>query len=318
MVSWRIDNHRDTKFLFSPRVAFFSEINERNFLKFSWQQSVRMTTGEQLLASHRLGEKADTEKLTAYELNYDYLPLKSLHLSATAFYYELEAVGFVVQSVTLGTGGATSFGGTIPQGVQKHYGLELEAKYSAKPFEFGLNHSYVKLADFKLGKGVASTSISYSDYRELPDAAGRPRLTDTGNDINSWSNHATKLFFNYRFLEKFTFHLDSNVFWHFKGAEDEIRMIQKAVRGTADDTALLRSAIRELERREVFGTNLRTNASLSYDFSKNFSITVFGMNLAGVGDNKRLQHEIGTRTLVPRAFYTEEPATVGVKVKLSF
>jgi outer membrane receptor protein involved in Fe transport len=319
LLSGRVDKHRDTQYLFSPRVAILSEINDKNFLKASWQQSVRMTTAEQLLLSHQMGETAKTEDLTAVELNYDYQPLKRLHLSSSAYYNELNAVGFVVSSVSLGPGGATSFGGTIPQGVDKHMGLEFEARYSAKPFDFGLNHSYVKLLDFHLAPGVSSSSISYADYAELPDpVTGQPRLTGTGRDINSWSNHATKLFLNYRFLGDFTLHLDSRVFWGFPGAEDEIPMIEKAVRGTADDTPLLRRAIRDLEDRNVFGLNLRTNMSLTYDFKKNFSASLYGMNLLGVGDNKRLQHEIGTRTLVPRAFYTEEPRTFGIQCKLRF
>jgi hypothetical protein len=251
-------------------------------------------------------------------LNHDYQPLKCLHISSSAFYNELESVGFVVSSVSQGEGGATSFGETVPQGVDRHAGVELEARYSAKPFDFGLNHSYVKLLSLRLSEGITSSSISYSDYAELPDASGRPRLTDTGRDINSWSNNATKLFLNYRFMKDFTLHFDSRVFWGFTGAEDEIPMIEKAVRGTPDDTALLRSAIHDLEKKDVFGLNMRTNMSLTYDFKRTFSVTLYGMNLVGVGDNKRLQHEIGTRTLVPRAFYTEEPRTFGIQCKLRF
>jgi hypothetical protein len=102
----------------------------------------------------------------------------------------------------------------------------------------------VKLLDYENGDGVRGTSISYSDYNELPDASGRGRLRDTGGDIANWSNHATKLFFNYRFHKDFVFHLDARCFYGMEGSEDGIRMIERAVRGTADDTPLLRSAIR--------------------------------------------------------------------------
>jgi len=319
LVSARADKHRDTDVLLSPRVAILSEINKQHQIKFSWQQSVRMNTAEQLLLAHRQHEKSDPEKLNGYELSYEYTPLKRLQVNASTYYYELESTGFIVNSTTGSAGGGqTSFGQTSSQGIQRHIGNELEVRYSAQPFDFGVNHSFVKLLDFELGNGVRGTSISYSDYNELPDGSGRGRLQGTGNDLANWSNHSTKLFFNYRFHKDFVFHMDARCFYGMDGSEDGIRMIEKAVRGTADDTPQLRSAIRDLEKRDVWGADARLNLSLTYNYNERFSVSLQGQNVLGLNDNKRYQHEIGIRTLVPRAFYTEEPATFGIQVKLKF
>jgi hypothetical protein len=68
----------------------------------------------------------------------------------------------------------------------------------------------------------------------------------------------------------------------------------------------------------VWGVDARLNLSVTYTINERCSISLQGQNVLDFTGNKRIQHDIGIRTLVPRAFYTEEPASVGLQVKLKF
>ncbi len=321
LLSGRIDKNRDTDLLYSPRAAAIWAVNPRNYVKLSAQQSVRMNTLEQLLASRLQGEKGKFETLRGIELAYDTLPVDGLRVSTSTFLQQLDATGFIVGG-TAGSvaGGVTSLGMTTNQGALSYSGVEVDARYRHRNVEVGLNHSYLRLLDFELATGVNASSISYADYRvPIRDGAGTlvTTLSSTGHDINNWSNHATKAFANFKLPMNFTFHLDAHVFWAYEGARDLIPMLEKAIAAPgvpAAQRASVQAALDDLKRRDVWDFDFRSNASLTYDFDSRFWASAIVMNLVGSNDNKRYQHDIGATTLVPRAFYTEEPRFFGLNV----
>ncbi|OHE82901.1 MAG: hypothetical protein A2107_06025 [Verrucomicrobia bacterium GWF2_62_7] len=309
ILSGRMDYHRDTDYLFSPRVAIVSEVSENNFLKLTAQESVRMGTGEQLLASHVNRQKNQPEKLDSIELSYDTLVTDNLRLTFGVFYDELSVVGW-----------STPQQQTVSLGEQKHGGLEVEAKYSTKSLDVGMNHSFVKLLDWKLASGVTQSGVSFSDYAvpNAKDSTGTSHLLGgTGNDLANWANNATKLWLNYRFLKGFTFHADARVLWGMDGAKDQLDMVQRSAAGTADQ-AMVNTAIQDLRDRDVWGIDFRTNVSITYDIKEWWSVSVFCQNLIGYGNNKRYDYDTGTGTLGPRVFFVEEPRVVGVLTQLNF
>lgn len=307
IISGRMDKHRDTDYLWSPRLAIISELNRRNYLKLNLQESVRMGTGEQLLLSHLRDEQAKPEKLRAIELAYALLVTDDLQLTATTFYNELDAVGW-----------ESTLQRTVPLGTQKYCGLELDANYSVERFRIGLNHSYVKLLDWELAEGITGSGISFSDYSvNVRDRAGVSHiLTDSGNELNNWANNITKLYLNYRLTRNFTLHADAQLYWGFEGARDQFRMVQQAAAGTADATSV-NAAISQAERQHAFEWDLRNNVSLTWDVRDDFSIQFFVLNLFNINGNRRYDYDTGTRVLSPRVFFVEEPLTVGVMAKVT-
>jgi len=325
LLSGRIDKNTDTDFLYSPRLAIVSELDPRNFLKLTAQQSVRMNTGEQLYAARETGENSEHETLRSVELTYETVPVDGLRCYVTPFYHELEATGFVIAGTAGGAGGVTSFGTTGALGVQKTAGLEIGLHYSGERFDAGINHSFVKLVDFERAKGINATSISYSDYGvPIIDPATNTTITtleSTGDDINNWANNATKAYLNVRLTENLIFHTDARVFWGYEGADDMIPMMEEAIAApgvSAAQRASVQNALDDLESKDVWGIDFRLNASLTYDINDQVSVSLFVQNLLGTGDNKRYQHDIGAVTLVPRAFYTEEPRTFGVMARITY
>ena len=325
LLSGRIDKNSDSDFLYSPRLAIVSELDPRNFLKFTAQQSVRMNTAEQLYASRVTGDDSENETLRSLELTYETVPVDGLRCFVTPFYHELEATGFVIAGTAGGSGGVTSFGETGALGVQKTAGLEIGLRYSGERFDAGINHSFVKQLDFERADGINATSISYSDYGvPIIDPATNTTITtlrSTGNDINNWANNATKAYLNVRLAENLIFHTDARVYWGYEGAKDMIPMMEDAIAApgvSAAQRASVQDALDDLEREDAWGIDFRLNASLTYQLNEQVSVSLFVQNLLGTGDNKRYQHDIGAVTLVPRAFYTEEPRTFGVMAKITY
>lgn len=308
IVSGRMDKHDDTDFLWSPRLAIISELNKRNYLKLSLQQSVRMGTAEQMLMSHMRGQLNQPEQLRAIELSYDTLLTDHLHLSLTAFYNQLNVVGW-----------NSALSNTVALGTEKDIGLEFETKYATDNLTVGLNHSYVKQLDWKLAHGITGTGVSFSDYGLLvKDSKGNSHLlTGTGNDLANWANNITKLYMNYKFLKHFTVHTDARVSWGMDGSHDQFAMLRQAVAGSPDQ-ALVDGAIAAAEQQGAFGIDFRTNASLTWDVRDNISIQVFVLNLINATGNKRYDYDTGTSALAPRVFFVEEPRTVGVMARVKF
>jgi outer membrane receptor protein involved in Fe transport len=308
ILSGRMDYHRDADYLFSPRVAIVSEVSENNFLKLTAEQSVRMGTGEQLLASHVNGQRNHPEKLNSIELSYDTLVTDNLRLTAGVFYDELSVVGWSNPQQR-----------TVSLGEQQHGGLEIEAKYFTKTFDVGLNHSFVKLLDWKLASGATQSGVSFADYGVTArDSANVAHLmSGSGNDLANWANNATKAWVNWRFWKGFTFHADARVFWGMDGAKDQLDMVQRAAAGSVDQ-AMVNTAIQDLRDRDVWGIDFRTNVSITYDLKDWWSVSVFCQNLIGYGNNKRYDYDTGTSTLAPRVFFVEEPRVIGVLSSLRF
>lgn len=304
VASVRADKHRDTDYLVSPRFAFVVHVDPRSVVKLSFQESVRMGTGEQLLVSHLNHEENTPERLKGVELAYDTQLTDHLRFGAATYYYEMQVVGWT---------GSPGFN-TAPLGDSEHCGVEGELTWVDEHLRVGLNHSFVKMLSWQLGEGVTGSGVSFSDYARV---AGGRMLNGTGNDFANWADNITKFYLNYRFLKGFTFHADARVFWGMEGSEDQFKMVRRAAVGTPG-AAALNSALDRMEDDDVFGLDFRTNVSLTYDFKDWLSVTLFCQNLINVTGNRRYDYDTGTSALVPRVFYVEEPRTVGLMARVRF
>lgn len=325
IVSGRLDKNTDTDYLFSPRLAGVWRVREDDHVKLNLQQSVRMNTGEQLLAARVQHAPAVSERLRSVELGYDHPAAEGLGFSASSFLYDLQATGFIIAGTAGGAAaGVTSLGATAEQASLRHFGLEWDARYTRGALQTGLNHSFVKLLDIKLRDGVNATSLSYADYRVPVTGGGGEVITTlsgTGHDISNWANNATKAHLSCKLPKDVTFHTDARVFWGYEGSRDMITMMERAIASSSVPAAQresVQNALDDLKDRDVWGIDFRVNASVTKKWKDRFTLTVFGTNLITVGGAKRYQHDIGAVTLVPRAFYTEEPRTYGAAARYLF
>ncbi|MCD4695435.1 MAG: TonB-dependent receptor plug domain-containing protein [Bacteroidales bacterium] len=312
LLSARLDKDSYSKYLFSPRIAIVSKLNEKNILKLIGQRSQRMNTAEQLLIQHRAGNKSDPETLTGFELIYNRMQSDKLFFSISSFYNQLEVLSWDKSELSTTLTGDLSL-----------YGIELEAKYISDKVKAGINHSFVKQLKWKLAEGVGRSGISFADFNVPVHATVNGYdvevvLSGVGNDLNNWSNHATKFFSRFKLCDKIILHTDAHVFWGFKGANDGLKVLENAAAGTDNEEDVLK-AIESLRNKDALGIDFRFNMSLTYKIKDKSSVTVYAMNLIGTGSNKRYMYDTGLFRLAPYApIFIEEPRAFGFKLNINF
>jgi outer membrane receptor protein involved in Fe transport len=330
LLSGRADKDDYSNWGFSPRVALISEINERNVLKLIWQRSVRMNNMEAAYLENRAGSVTDPEVLMGLEGIYNWQPLPELSVQTSGFYNDLEILAFNRNDSKTKKVGDLQLGG-----------FEFEAKYTTPRFTIGFNESYVKQLDFALSSdtSVKSSGISYSDFRAVleskfgKNSMGKSIQYGTGEELNNWSKHASKLFANWKPVESVTLHLDTRVLWGFQGGLDGLSGLEAAVNalpvGTLNGKAVTDSvakvqagvkqgaldAIAAVREENIYDADFRLNASAAWRFLPWASTTVYCQNLLGSYGNKRYAFDAGNDKIYPsRANWVEEPRTFGLRL----
>ncbi len=296
LLSGRLDRHEFSDLLFSPRVALSSQFNTRNNTTLSWQQSARMCTIEEAFKDHLNGRSADTETLRGYELQHVYMPTANCTLSAAAFYDSIDALGWL-----------TDHSG--PVGTLQVAGLEAEARCQAEAGTLGLSHACTKQLDWDSADPRAVQGISVADY----DVNG---LTDTGNDLSNWANHATKVFATFPVVRRLTVHVDTQVFWRWEGNREVEAMYARKYAGAGD--AAWGAVERRLRDESFGGTDVRLNAALAWRLPLpiDSTLTVYALNLMGT---RRYLYSSGDSADYPAKIgWIEEPSVAGIKADVRF
>ncbi|MGA2172646.1 MAG: TonB-dependent receptor plug domain-containing protein [Sedimentisphaerales bacterium] len=194
----RLDDHTYTRWMFSPRAAIVHTPDERDTYKLMWSQSVRATTEEEMKSKAlTTGESSEPEKLDSIELRYERQQSRNLDLAASVFvHYEFALVDW-----------SQTAHATEPVGTQRDYGLEFEATYHNEKDRLSISHSYTKLYSFSLKDPCNITFVTAEPY-------------GYGDDLAAWSNHITKLTFQHKLDDKWTFDASLRIYWGFPGMKD--------------------------------------------------------------------------------------------------
>ncbi|HLP14787.1 MAG TPA: TonB-dependent receptor plug domain-containing protein [Bacteroidota bacterium] len=298
LVSARMDKHTYSTYFFSPRIGIISELDRNTILKVLWQRSLRMNTAEELYKEHLFGMKSNPEILNCVEAMCNAVPVNTIMINASVSYNWGEMVGFVYDPATIK-------GETKPIGKERFYTIEAEAIWKHKQFTVSVNHSYVKQLSWKNAPGITSQGMSYSDYH-------LNGLESTGNDLNNWANHATKVVATCALPYHFTVHADGQVFWAWNGYRD-IQSMYGAKYGTGDPAWQMLDE--QLQAEDFAHARVNINVSVSkYLPFINSTVSVYGMNLAG---GKRYSYSSGEKYNYPsRVMWVKEPAAVGMKLQM--
>jgi outer membrane receptor protein involved in Fe transport len=297
--SARVDKHDYTDYMFSPRFAWIYQLREHEYLKFIAQRSVRMNTQEELYMSHEMGMSNQPEKLDTYELIYSGQSGGHLTYQASTFFNKNAVIAWDWNERR-----------SAPIGTLTTIGLEVEADYKKDNFNLGANHSFVKQLDWEVDPAIRASGISYSDY--YVDAGSGVIITSKGNDLNNWSNNATKLYANINFLDgKLTLHGDLKTLWGFEGCRDGLEALEEAG-GTP-------ARIRDVKDHDAYDLEITANLSLTYHIHKSADLTFYVQNIPVIGDNKRYSYSSGYKKPYPdKSSWIEEPTAVGVRYSIRF
>jgi outer membrane receptor protein involved in Fe transport len=308
LLSGRLDKDSYSDLLFSPRFAAIWEFYEVNFLKFIAQRSLRMNTAEELLILDFENNKPRSERLDNIELIYTRMEKTNLIFNLSAFISWMDILSW-----------NDPLRSTILSGKLNMWGIEFDTKYYTTNFDFIINHSFYKQISWKLEPGIYESGISYSDYyKEYFGAI----LTDTGNDLNNISRNTTKFAVNWKLFDnKLALHIDSRIYWDFKGAEDGMKMMKSAI-PFCSDSVNVKGIIALIEKYDTYGPDARINGSLSYSITENLGFTIYGMNLINLTNNKRLRYDTGSKEEKYRYIMKNglilEPLTIGMKFSYKY
>jgi outer membrane receptor protein involved in Fe transport len=299
LISARLDKHSYTDYLFSPRLAWIRELRQEEYLKLLLQRSVRMNTQEELFMSHELGQENKPEQLDTLELIYTGRLAKDFSLQTSAFFNQNDVIAWDWSQYR-----------SAPIGRLQTAGLEVETEYKKDNLRVGINHSYVKQLDWDLADDLAVSGISYSDY--YLDAGSGVIITSNGNDLNNWSNHATKLFTTIDLVDgKVSLHANVRALWGFEGSKDGLDALARAG-GRAN-------AIADIRQRDAYEAQITANLSLTCRINKTATAVLFIQNIPIIGENKRYSYSSGFKLTYPdKVSWIEEPMVVGIAYNMKF
>jgi iron complex outermembrane receptor protein len=262
-IGGRLDRHTFTDQMFSPRAALVHTPNDRDTYKLMWSRSVRANFEEFMKKQDQLnGKLSDPEKLDSIEFRYERQQSKNLDLAASAYvHYNLQALGWSESSQSY------SIAGT-----QRTFGFELEASYHTDKTRFTVSHGYTKLYDFYL------VPDSCGVFPRAPGQSVTAEPYGIGNDLTNWSNHNTKLVYQRKLDDKWTFDASMRIYWGFPGMKDFDKYYPYA--GSSQAT----SDYREIEKgwKRAYRGSYYLDLGLQYKPSKNLTIGITGYNLLGV------------------------------------
>ncbi len=306
LLSSRIDKDDYSDYLISPRFAFIYQIDEKNILKLIGQQSNRMNTAEELFFQNRAGNVSSPEKLNTAELIYSSTVVENSLIDIAAYYNNIDILSWYDPDRTTRTTGSLSV-----------FGLEIDLKYKNDNFSVGLNQSITQLHDWKLADGIDKSGVSYSDYYIK---YGDNTSNGYGNNLNNWSNLATKLYCNYAFFdEQLILHIDARLFWGFEGAKDGLHIVEDIIKGSEKESQL-QGIIDFMNEQDFYDYDLRVNASISYSFLEKINLSAYLMNITALGNKYRYKYEAGNKTdsYLFRMNVLEEPFTIGLSLSYEF
>ncbi len=331
LLSGRADKNTYSTWMISPRIALVSALTEHNIVKLIWQQSMRMSTLEQMYLEDLQGNASDPEVLEGIEVIYTALPTDAVTVNLSGYRNNVETLAWSTVATK-----------TELQGDMVIFGGEADVVWKGDKFTVGFNHASSMLESFELRDGQPKSGVSYADQelpvvmttKPIPAAPGRAAvaaLKDTalvlgaGEAINNWSEHITKAMVRYRLTPSITLQAASRVFWGFQGFEDQLASLKTLKPFNPADTAFIRilqpqvdSFVALVEAEDPYGTQVRFDVSAEWAMSENVRLTGMVQNLFGTGENRRFDYISGLNQTNPRTAWVEEPRTFYVKLSSSF
>ena len=247
----RLDKHDYTDWFASPRAALVYAPNQDHIIKVIANESIKRASEIDMRVAHLDGEKAVEEKNTSIELIYETLNWERFNFATSIFHQDVEFWSFNNEQNT-------------PVGTIGIMGAEFTATYVNDAHRLRMNHSYTKLA-------------SARDTSENQYISAKP--FGYGDDLNSWSNHLTKLIYTHT-RDTWLFSSSLRVYWGFDGAKDygdynnEVASDADQQRFGYDDDG------------EAYKGNYYLNAGLQKNVSEKLKVQLNAYNLMGLKDKK--------------------------------
>jgi len=260
----RVDKHKYSNVMYSPRLDFIYNNNNKDIVKLGFNRSSRHSDEAVMYMVYQNKHAFDdVEEIDTVELSYTKY-LDNYNLNISTFHNNHNLISWnnskkITQKI-----------GNI-----KSYGVEVELRYQKDNVDFDISHSYTKLYSFILkDKYIQMQNVSASVY-------------GYGNDFANWNNHITKMRFNYHINKKLKWTNSLRIFWGMKGAKDmanynknlNLSSVKRYILPYYDDG-----------HTTAFGESVYLNTAFIYNLSKQMVLSLNAYNILGLIDedyNKR-------------------------------
>jgi TonB-dependent Receptor Plug Domain len=249
----RIDKHTYSDTLFSPRVALIHTPTEKDTLKLIFSRSNLVNYADNLKKGRDAGSgNAEPETLDNIELRYERNHTEQLFAAISVYYQQLEATGFDLVS-----------NDNVKVGEQEQAGVEVELSYQGDHFQLGLSHQFHKLIDFNLDPVAKSTFVTAAPF-------------GFGNDLDSWSNHISKIDASYDLSNNWRAHGNLQYLWGYPGTEDQVNF--------RNSTRATNAKLTDPGWDDTFEKSVFLNLGLEYKLKDTATINLVGYHLLGLID----------------------------------
>jgi len=188
----RFDKHDYTNWFSSPRVAMVYKLNDEHVFKAILNQSVKRASEIDMRIAFLEDKNAVREKIDSIELMHETIKNKQVNYKTSIFAQNVEFWSF-------------SQGENKPVGTIGMIGAEFELSYKNDNHHFSMNHRFTKLTDV-------------NDTSDNQYITAEPY--GYGNDLNTWSNHITKIIYTWKFKNNWLLTSSFRAYWGFDGAKD--------------------------------------------------------------------------------------------------
>ena len=257
----RLDKHRFSPWMVSPRLALVYMPNPTDTYKLVYNHSVRHSDDADLFSIYlQTGQNGDVEKIDHLEgiVMHRFDARSEVELS---LYFNHHNVVAYTQSSA-----QQQYIGTL-----RFYGVEAQYRYSTEVFSFFLSHSYTKEISFDLADpAIAYQNISASPY-------------GYGDDLANWNDHITKLRLQWNPSARLQLNGSLRVYWGLPGAKDMADYNMDQLGGS-----LLLPLYSDGTR--VFGPSAFLDLGVQYRLTPRTRLSLYGYDLLGLFDddlNKR-------------------------------
>jgi len=262
----RLDKHRFTPWMFSPRLALVFQPDSLHSFKLTYNRSVRHGDDADLYQQNELGGgQGDLEEIDYYEFIYSLHPGEALQFDLSGYFFDHDVVAW---------NPVKKF--TEELGTLQAVGVEARLAWSTENYLLVLSHNFTKQLDFDLADdSITVQNISASPY-------------GYGNDLANWNNHITKLRFEYRLNSRLSWWSSLRVFWGMPGAVDLADYNRQELRGSA--TLRLEGLPLYKDSKRAFEESVYLDTGAAYQWSDAISVNFHLYNLLGLMDedyNKR-------------------------------
>jgi outer membrane receptor protein involved in Fe transport len=308
ILSGRADKHELSTWAYSPRIALVTELTEYDILKTVWQRSVRTPNmGDLYVADRENTVSPEHEILENYEIMLGHTK-DNFSWNSYLYYNILDEVQWISTKETSDVAGQL-----------KMWGFETEIQYRGEDWDLGINYSHINQNSWEW---LDSTVIPTQNLSN--DAGGTLTIPDYAeNRINNFPSNAIKMFWNKRWTDTLSTHINGRFYWDQNQKElleDYLHAHDR--NGTAETKAEMQGIFDDMTDHGYGEPSFTMNVSLTWKLpiKTDMTVMVYAMNLISHNHIRYViqYYEDIAQEYSRKSSFIDEPVSVGIKLEVGF